>query len=478
MILIPLSSGVIAAFIFLIFELVVFPLLTYTTSKLASLFLHRHAKNGDAVRVEALKFPLWTEGLFRYQRSHTFLLVIRVLLVAIPVYLETTLISDDIPEFSSQIVSSAFIPEAVDDWAQYVNRTGERLSSLRELGTRVYVDCTRMDEDGWVWAKVANVTYLNEIQQMVQCLSGTQKPVFRPSDEITNMDSIHLVDQLWLNISWTEGRLQDFPRYLLSPDSVELAIPDDRAYQINEVSVLNSTDMQCFFADTAKVLDPSNQGFAPLEWIGWSGWCQKVEGKVARFYTLELHPDEVQLSENSLENVKSKQLCDEECSLVKMDRTVVGNVTFRGSFEYKDKILLNAKQLANVKPDLFGSTRAQNTARVVLYSKASNVTVQLPTGGVLHRTRIKVGVLVIVVVETFIVSMLALLLHLLWISKWRHIQEVNTLNGLSQCWAKYTEWSEFREKGDSKWIQLGLRRMSYEEENRITFEPRNADGMN
>ncbi|KAI0562874.1 hypothetical protein FGB62_50g214 [Gracilaria domingensis] len=405
-----------------------------------------------------MNFPLWTEGLTRGQVSHVVLLLIRIILVAVPVYLETRLISQGDPELVSRTVPDGLIPEPTDDWLMYQNTWGEDIYELRSLGLKTYLACTNMEEDGWVWAKVANVTYTSNSQTEIRCVSNTRRPVYRLDEEIIDYLAEDIAENVTLAISVNQGRVEEFLPDLVLHGTYEEAKPGDEAFRVVSARVVNDTDLECFLADSVKagISCPVN-GRGSIE---WRGWCQRVEGRVVRFYSLRMLLDDVQMSNDS--SIRG--------AITARNGTLATVVRYRGNFEFKDRILLNAQHLANVDPGFGDSAHASDVARLVLYAKSKNNCVQVPSGLILERTEIELDMVFIGVAEIMVVVILAMLLQIGSRSVWTSVQEPNTVGGLSRFWAQYEELGKPKLKRGQKWVTLKLYQ-TIGDEGKLLFVP-------
>ncbi|KAI0560160.1 hypothetical protein FGB62_123g018 [Gracilaria domingensis] len=405
-----------------------------------------------------MSFPLWAEGLSRAQASHVILLFVRIILVAVPVYLETRLIAQDEPELISRAIQDALIPEPTDDWLKYQKKYGEEIYELRELGTKTYMACTYMEEDGWVWAKVANFTYIADSESEIRCVSNTQRRIYRLEEEIIDFLAEGIRENVTFSISLNHGRVQDFPPDLVLDGTLDDAKPNDEAFRVVGFSVMNDTNLDCFLADSVKapISRPINGGGS----IEWRGWCQRVETRVVRFYSLKVMLDAIQMNNDSI--VRG--------SITSRNGTFRTSVQYRGSFEFRDRILVNAEHLANVDPGFGDSARASDVARQVLYVRAENISVEVPSGRVLNRTEMEVVSLSIGITEIAVVVVLALLLELGLRTVWRHVEEPNTVGGLSRLWAQSAELGAQEAKDEGRWVTLRLRKTHHEGEY-LQFEP-------
>ena len=190
---VPLSTGVIAAIIFFIFEIIVFPLTFSATSKAAAFSLQRRTKKGQSIKVRSINFPVWTEGLLDGQKTHWGLLIVRIVFIAIPVYLETRLQTVEQPVFETIVLPHTYEVNPVKDSVIYGDTTNESLLNLQNNAELVANACTHYDADGWLIATVGNVTYQEnrENVERVICMNGTEKRLYRPISKLPHYVQSH-----------------------------------------------------------------------------------------------------------------------------------------------------------------------------------------------------------------------------------------------------------------------------------------------
>eukprot|EP00178_Gracilaria_changii_P017316 TRINITY_DN4949_c0_g1_i1.p1 TRINITY_DN4949_c0_g1~~TRINITY_DN4949_c0_g1_i1.p1 ORF type:complete len:482 (-),score=45.90 TRINITY_DN4949_c0_g1_i1:353-1798(-) len=468
MVVVPFGSGVVAAFIFLIFELLVFPLLMYSTTKIASIIVYWHARKGNHVKVDSMSFPLWSDGLLRYYLSHKPLLVIRIILIVIPVYLETRLIGSEVPEMIPATFKTALVPSPAVDWLDYQNKSGEQIGFLRLLSERAYSSCTYSDFDGWLWARLANVTYVSDNKQLIHCVPGTQQIIFRPSEEIIDFSSESFRERLSVNVSWVEGCAQHFPKDLLLQDQVDSDL-NVTAYRLLTLSVVNVTNMRCFFADSVKM---SMKGSFPT----WDVWCEKQDGNVVYYYFILFSMEQLPVNQLGVtdycSNGRNPSSLEQHPDFLRKIATAEVDIWYRESLEFQDKILLSAKHLANLDPDNDNPNlvRPSEISRAVLYTQKDNLTVEVPLEQVFQHTEIDAIVIIIGMAEALIVVFFSFALVVALRGKWKYIQEPNTVNGLSRCWAESE--AVFQEGEEClTWIDLGLSTSGAEENEARFFVP-------
>lgn len=199
----PVSIGIAAAIIFFVFEIIVFPILNYATSKCAVLSIQRRLEKGYHVTVKSLSFPLWSEGLLGGLKTHWLLVLFRIILVLIPVYLESKLVPLKQPSFNTLLLPHTFAVHPVLNWYEYQQRNKLDIDYLRDIAENIYIRCTSYDEDGWLIALAANVTYLkNGGMKNFSCVEGTQTRVFRKSPVDVNLLNMSQYDDGFLNQSY------------------------------------------------------------------------------------------------------------------------------------------------------------------------------------------------------------------------------------------------------------------------------------
>ncbi|KAI0565256.1 hypothetical protein FGB62_20g214 [Gracilaria domingensis] len=387
---IPFSTGIVAGFLFLIFELFVFPVVTESTSKVASLLLNRKFEKGKSVQVKGLKFKLWNEGLLHRYPSHLLLLLIRVLCVALPVYLETRLESTGVPILVSKRIENAFVAEPRDDWIIYQSEL-DPIIVLRDNAETVFDRCVDSDENGFVTAKTANVTYnANRLVDNVKCIESTSKRLFRyinelppfviPS-ELPAFPAAHKTEAQ-LSISWIQGPVLSFQP---SPDRerFEDVITEGNDYgedltelfQVTEVRVLNMDGIECFTENSLQTVFGEGTPVVKL-------MCQNVTANNADFYSA---------GTNSIEVNNNSKMSTDNNNLTSANGTMAAPLYFVGRLQFEEQVIFNAGHFVNVDfitdPPL-GEQDFRSIVRRILYSKADNITARFPTGKISMRTTI------------------------------------------------------------------------------------------
>lgn len=459
---VPYGNGLVAAFVFLIFELLVFPVLLDSTSKVASLFLDARARRGKQLRVESLRFSLWNEGLVNGHKSHLFLLLVRITCVAIPVYLETRLESRKVPIRVSRKIEHAFVVAPQDDWITYQDRSSDPIIILRENAELAYDRCVRIDRDSWVSAKVANVTYsANRYVHSLECVNGTARRLFRDFPELpphVNPSKGSGIPARYdknvsLSMTWIQGPLYAFPP---SPARARLETDgDDDAkkriiFRMEELKVRNLNGIECFAPKELREISIS--GEPNLNFI-----CQNATDNNVDFYTAA--PLKGSVGKGALEIGSDSRTNDTK--LITQIRNV--DLFFVGRLQFANDMVLNGSHIANVDfitqfPLAIQDFRG--VLRRVLYSKASNISVSIPGGEFSESTLLDKTILTVGGLEIFAVLLFGAMVQLYFLRWGKHIQRPNTLNGLSECWALSTGSNDETEARNEK-ISLGFSRSRF-----------------
>ena len=456
MIVLPFGTGITAAFIFLFCELFLFPILIQTTSKLASIRTIRSCKEKNAIRISQFRSPIWSEGLLRRQNSHKILFFLRIALIAIPVYLETRLISDFKPIIENQVVDTAFIVKPRADWVNYQNTTGIPAVLLRDYAELAFESCTGVDSDGWVTAKDVNVsvsTHNGTIYRQPRCIEGTERSVFRLDQDMPGID-LNINNSFIpetkgpynLTVTWYEGESNFFPP---SPDR-DRFLTGGRLSVITNVSV-NDTNVKCFH--TTYFESQTEPGQVVVDLI-----CQTVtDSKITFFSAMNQAESNVTLTKNGLNEMQGSF----ESSIIEL-----------GTIEFRDTTLLNGGHLINT--DLSTSTNLilfsdlNNLIRRSLYSQVNGKKFPLVDGKTRTRTILDGEFIAIAMCETVLVLSVALIVQMYTRKKYRNIP--TTTDGLSAAWANYQEERKENERPSNR-IVLQVSKMIENGESIYQFHP-------
>lgn len=246
------SSGIVAAFVFCLFEVLIFPLTLFATSTLAALTMQRRGKKGKPIKIRGIVFPLWSEGLLNGQRTHWILLGIRIIIVGIPVYLETRVQAEEQPLYETVVFPHTFEVNPVTNWVNYMHNAKNNIGMLRRNAAMIGNRCLHYREDRFVDASVANVSYfLNGQAFKVSCLNGTERRILkaRPYDLPEELEeqsrrpdgTLFIKGNLSLNISISFGTVDSF-----QPTVDSASHDSDLIFRVNRITALNNPHAQCF----------------------------------------------------------------------------------------------------------------------------------------------------------------------------------------------------------------------------------------
>lgn len=437
----PVSTGIVAAVIFLFFEIIIFPCTMYATSKCAILSLEKRLKKGKSVVLKSISFPVWNDGLLERQTTHRLLLILRMLIMLIPLYLETRISSMELP-----LVENVFLPEffevnPVTDLAHYRNfsRDGTSVgtSTLRNIALTVLERCTKYVKDGWVVASIANLTYLNDgYINRISCLRGTEKRIFRyawnylehETDEwrLSTLSPApsHSIFNVSANISILIGDRELFPIY---PDPYNQGpLSDVRPYfRVESIDVLAHRGFECF----------GNKGiFAFRRRHDPFDWCQKKNGNFVEFWFPDEFSESLDFSTANIVRQFKKGIIQQVSLIFNISELYsVGTFEFPGSptFTAEHVINIDSQGVLHVLRGNF-----EDGIRRILYTRRENRTITITLDKTKSVTTLD-GIFVmllnleLLLVVTFWMSMF-------FISKMKsRLQEIPaSLNGLSRCWAR------------------------------------------
>lgn len=433
-----LSPGIIAAFVFFIFEIVILPLTLFTTSKLAALALQKRLKDGNFIPVRSIIFPLYGEGLLNCQKSHWILLIVRIILVGIPVYLETRLKSRDLPIHQTTILPIAYEVSPKENWVTYANESDDSFSVLRKTGLQIARRCTSFDRDGWIVASVANVTFLkNMYVDTLSCVNGTEKRILRQviqvpdHAEVSNIPSMPVIirQNITLQVSISYGTVDSF-----SPSAETGFVSGyDAAFRVRNLTVLNKTKynsaLQCFSEKQLLVL--WNISSTIIDVI-----CQNVTGGIVDFQTPSFSPIDfsTQSTPSALENGTIYYV------------TALLNVTvmfLNGRVEFPGHAIFTGEHIVNRGPEVSGyisklytPAEFQRIIHKILYTKRENRTTVMRLESTEKVTDLDSVFLSVLITEILLVIAAAGAVHFIASFNLK-LQDIPTnLNGLSECWAR------------------------------------------
>ncbi|KAI0557531.1 hypothetical protein FGB62_292g017 [Gracilaria domingensis] len=197
--------------------------------------------------------------------------------------------------------------------------------------------------------------------------------------------------------------------------------------------------------------------------------CHNMSGVVIDYYYAEIFESEMQnlvqyssRGENSgVYEVTVGPLTD--VSLLKLT-----------TLEFRDQVLMTAEHLAN-EGSSFSSPSSlvalHGSIRRLMYTRMNNLTVSVPGDEVSERTVVDEMTIIIGVVEVAAIVVLGLVIELFFKYRWKHIQSPNTVDGLSECWARSIAGAEQSEGNGEKVIILRLRKTNSDGIERVLLEP-------
>lgn len=418
MISISYGTGTATAFLFLIFELMVFPLLSYSTTIVASIFVHRKKRKEGFYFPQPMNFPLWNEGLLRDQKSHICLLLIRVAFIVIPVYLESQL--KPRRSMFAENIPLVFLPKPITN-SSFLDYFRDRtyFDELTNNSTLVFSRCSRFDEEGWLVASIANVTLLNSEIDSIRCLPQAERKIFQLKSNLNRETRIS-----FQTLKYTSTKQKDKTKYT-------------HMFFSDGISSKRTRKVECFYYSFPKLLSSSSNGKLKLGFR--NSVCQEtVNNSVSFFYMHGCEAVDVSKSEYEEIHNATKLGSDEKRKI-----SVHANFTCKESIatvEFKYNISITAMHLhtsfieLEQEEDLF-SIFIQGTAKI-LYNKAENYSIEFQ-GDSYDMTDIPDQVLIIGGTEISVIILLSMLMWYVVLCTNQVRQKPNTLNGLSKIWANY-----------------------------------------
>lgn len=436
MISLPFRTGTVAAFFFLFSELFLFPILFYSTTILAALFINRQASGQrEVIDTKPIRFPLWNEGLFCHQIPHLFLLALRAIFIIIPVYLESQLESKRTP--NSVNLSHAYTPEPLSNFS-FPNLKPELDGSfprdILEISGVIFNRCSRVDQFGWRVASIANVSVLQNGKRKIICLPRTERRAFR---QLSNMDADNLESKipqsptLDLRLSWNFGWFDASHERRDNPfiEYVKLDVIQNMICYANRLQLVNTKNEEAIRTVVTKLKDMA--------------LCQDGRQNFTSFYRFTncIHKG---IKEDDHEKVKSfmNGSMDQQemvsvnshrvkCEIQLLERLQFDseNVLTAQNFVYV-RNLKSFHDIENTKHrHLFNDLTARS-----LYTKRENYLIELE-GDTFGVTEIPNRVIAIGITEIFIVLLFSILMWYIASFTNQVFQKPNTLNGLSEIWA-------------------------------------------
>lgn len=435
-----LNPGIIAAFVFFIFEIVIFPLTFFATSRVAALTLQRNAENGKCIRIRSIIFPLWSKGLLNGEKAHWVLLIIRMIIIALPVYLETRLERKEIPKFQTTVLPHTFEVNPITNWVSYGHETNDSIIALRENGQQASTVCTTFDGYGWVVALVANVTYHeNGDFEKISCVNGTKKRVFKPVRAVPDYAQIsnsslsrpEIIGNYTLNINISYGTVDSFPS---SPETERLPLAD-ALYRIENITITskekNVRGLHCFFPNHLQQLVNLSSTFFDI-------LCQNDTGKIVDYLNPDIKRTPVNFAKQSEPNHFENRSIQHASAQIN-----VGVLYIVGRLEFPGTPVFTAEHLNNVdfvQPPLKTIDDFNLVVDRILYTKHDNRTTQIRLDSTEEVTVLDSVFLFTLLAEIVFVIIAAAAMLLVGTLYIRLNGIPTTVNGLSKCWAHYDSY--------------------------------------
>lgn len=422
-----MNTGIVAAIIFFVFEIIIFPITLYATSMVAAISLQNRVESGQTVTVKSIVFPLWGEGLLNGQVTHWILLLFRVIIIAIPVYLETRLKGIEKPLFETVTLPHTFEVNPVTDWTIYQNTSNDAIVILRENAEEIFSTCTRFNSEEWLIASVANITYLkNRKIGSILCVNGTEKPVYKRirtvPDYAEQSSAMGLPPSVRRNftidVSISYGSKDSFP----PTPSLDRRSITDYVFRVQSVTVRGKSEIECFTENIFMVL-------RNLSSLVMTFMCHNITGSVVDFLTvgtvaLDFSNHATYPFENGTVYNTSSVL---EISLLYL----VGQLKFPEDPIFTAEHVINVDFLTTTPVD---SADFEGKVRRLLYTKKDNRTTSVGLDETISATILDSVVLTAFLLEIAIVVVAGIIMFLIGRSKIRFQQIPTTLNGLSRCW--------------------------------------------
>lgn len=442
---VSVNSGVVAAFVFFLFEILIFPLILYGTSTLAALTMQRRGKKGESIRVKSIMFPMWGEGLLSGQKSHLLLLVIRIIVIGIPVYMETRLQAREQPLFKTVVLADAFEINPTTNWVKYEKTAEDDIKTLRGNAAIIGERCLDFHEDRWLVARAANLSYLaGRYAYGISCLNGTEKRVlkFRPDDLPPELEDdskrrepftpFYLRQNLTLGITVSYGSIDSFSAIFNTT-----RLQSNMIFRVRNITVLRDSRVQCFSENNFNILENITSVHLKI-------MCQMKSGDLFLYLTPGAPNRTVNFDFGLQPLVPLKNR-----TINTAHKEITTRVACPSWVEYMDPPLLTAEHIANIGPDFdlpITGIEFLDLFPRVLFRKKQNRTITIRLNQTKQVTVLDSIFIFGFVTETAFVIVFAVIMFI--VARFRLGLEVvpTTLNGLSQCWAHQD--SKIKTKGN------------------------------
>ncbi|KAI0562875.1 hypothetical protein FGB62_50g213 [Gracilaria domingensis] len=297
--------------------------------------------------------------------------------------------------------------------------------------------CASLDDQGWLLARVINITFESEDRRKIRCVKDTERPVYRNLERfppfvtlVTTNTSGFAKDipvyqpNFTVKVDIDEGPLEAFT-WWSGPD----VDPQTQYAQVKNVTVVDTDDMRCFFWRAPLHVEANILGHVSNRKLT-AFVCQNETGNVVDYYG-------VSAKDLPRSNVRILSGNESRTGIVSSQYTVSTEFRFVGSLEFKDEKRIHGGHFIRRlrAPSISSQSTFQSILRQMLYERASNVTIRVP--GDAESSSVQLDGVVVIVGSMEILSVVAFALFLKLYLKHKRIdvQKVNTVNGLSQCWA-------------------------------------------
>lgn len=420
MISVPFGIGIVVAFFFFLFELIVFPMLFYSTTILASLFMTRKKKKEEPYFSGPMKFPLWSEGLMRYQMTHICILLIRVLLITVPVYLEYQLESQKNTIYKN--LPLAFLPKPISNISlPGILRNPDNYRKFEVDSSIAFYRCSTFDEEGWLVASIAKATLHNGQIGSISCIPKSETRIYKKISISEKISNISFETISCINVF--SGTQEDVS--IQSTAHLFLTQRGDKN---------KKNEAECFLPFSFRSEN------VPLEIHVYGLTCQKSENDYISFFRILKC---ISVGSSKIDSQAKKYwelLTDCNQKKVSMEAKIECQVHSIAAVKFMNGISITAMHLY-VSTHFSSLYRESNlyiafirTTAKVLYTRAENYSVELE-GDSFDNTAISDRILIIGAVET---SVILVFTTVMWyISSCTNLvcYKPNTLNGLSKIWA-------------------------------------------
>lgn len=430
---VPIGPGPVAAIVFVLFELVLLPIVMDSTTKASSLLIQRQGLKNEAILVRSIPFGPWGDGLIGYRRPlQLLLLIVRITCIVIPVYLETKL---DFVERPSPIqLRHAFVPKSSFEQKKFDNMT---YLSGSKLASRL---CTYIDEDDWLVGRIANSSMTNAFGEpefeKIQCMQSTEERMFRALISSGPGDG-----------SWN----------LTEELEISGIVPEKTSADIESIS--GATKIRNWNIENRGFQVRCLHGFLDSQRLQLT--CHRISERTVHLFLLNVSVRYRLIGEGrNIKTFGDIYSPGEEFRISVLPSAVNFNyLNTEIKFEFHDEVLFDSrfftKKIVHIIftrfPNFRGSSFAEmrvkkiqlinELSRYLLYSYTQDIILTLPTQNLRSATLVGKEVIAIVTIEVVCILLFAISMKVLFISKIQSCPP-NTFRGVLQAWMN-TRYSAF-----------------------------------